>query len=82
MHREGWLLLQQYGDRFNASCVVQDGVLGSGDASSDEGASQEPHVLPANPRHEAASVETALRWAMGMSTMMPLDVHACAGVLR
>jgi hypothetical protein len=55
-------------------------VLGSEDDATD-GAVQEP-VLPANPRHDAKSVETALRWAMGLITMMPLDVHACTGVLR
>jgi hypothetical protein len=55
-------------------------VLGS-DAGGAEGATQEP-VLPANPRHDAASVEAALRWAMGLLTMLSLDVYACSGVLR
>jgi hypothetical protein len=60
--------------------MVEDGVLGDGTAGV--APDREPPVLPANPRHDPASVEAALRWAMGLCTMLPLDVHACAGVLR
>lgn len=61
---------------------MQDGVLGGADDASEEGGSKEPPVLPANPRHNATSVEEALRWALGLSTMMPRDVHECSEVLR
>lgn len=69
-------VLQLYSGMLND--MVQDGVF---DAALDDPAAPAP-VLPVNPRHDPQAVQTALRWVMGMCTMLPLDVHACAEVLR
>ena len=58
--------------------MVQDGIF----ESSLSGPEAAPAVLPVNPRHDPAAVQMALRWVMGMATMLPLDVHPCAEVLR
>lgn len=52
-----------------------DGVFDdSGDSAS------APPRLFANPRHTAEAVSTALRWAMGLATLLALNVRALAGV--
>ena len=69
-------VLQLYSDMLND--MVRDGVFD--DALSDPEAPAT--VLPVNPRHDPAAVQAALRWVMGMCTMLPLDVHTCSEVLR
>eukprot|EP00892_Ulva_mutabilis_P010048 jgi/Ulvmu1/7415/UM036_0075.1 len=69
-------VLQLYSGMLND--MVQDGVFDDALADPDAPAP----VLPVNPRHDPCAVQTALRWVMGMCTMLPLDVHTCAEVLR
>lgn len=56
--------------------MVQDGVC------EGSGPEERAPILPVNPRHDPQAVHTALRWVMGMCTMLPLDVHPLAEVLR
>jgi hypothetical protein len=48
----------------------------------EDGAPRPPQALPANPRHDPEAVGAALRWTMGLSTMLPLDVYMCVKVLE
>lgn len=42
----------------------------------------EPPVVPASAHHDAEAVATALRWALGLCTLLAADVHTCVRVLK
>ena len=60
--------------------MVVDDIITIGDADAGGDADGEP-VVPANDRHEPEAVSAALRWAMGLHTLLAADVHVCAQVL-
>lgn len=69
-------VLQLYSEMlFN---MVQDGIFDDSFSDPDS----PPVMLPVNPRHQPEAVQMALRWVMGLCTMLPLDVYLCAEVLR
>ena len=58
-----------------------DGVF-QGDGGVHQGNGAEAPVVPASAHHDAAAVATALRWALGLCTLLAADVPACVRVLR
>lgn len=66
--------------------MADDGVLPAGCFSDHGSQENQQHranaaAFTANTMHSAAAVSAALRWAMGLQTMLPLGVHLCAQVL-